>query len=62
MLEKRIEAAERGDVTYQGTPCRSCGNADRYVSSNACVHCQREHTRTHRQKARKAINKARAGQ
>ena len=61
MLDKRIEAAERGETIYAGTTCRSCGKAERYVSSNACVECQRTHRRTHRAKAREAINKAKAG-
>ena len=60
MLSKRIEAAERGDTIYNGTPCRTCGGLGRYVSNNACVDCQREHTRKHKAKAREAIRRARA--
>ena len=59
MLDKRIEAARNGETIYQGAPCQSCGQPERYVSNNACVSCQREHTRKNRRKTREAIKQAR---
>lgn len=35
----RQEAIEAGNKTYQGKPCKNCGNTEKYVSSYGCVIC-----------------------
>ena len=59
MDPRRIEAAQRGDVLYEGKPCRSCGDAVRYVNSGACVACKRAFAREHYQAWRDFIRSCR---
>lgn len=59
MLDKRLEAAKRGDTIYAGKACRTCGNEARYVSTNACVHCQKQQSSQYKKAARQAIREAR---
>lgn len=45
--EKKRQGRPRVGQTLEGKPCRNCGGTERYVSSNNCVRCQREHGRRH---------------
>lgn len=35
---------------WNGKPCRVCGNRQRYVSDNACVHCKQQRNKKDWQK------------
>jgi len=39
----RLEARDKGEMHYNGTPCNKCGATLRYVNSCACVACGRAH-------------------
>jgi hypothetical protein len=38
----RLIAMEKGELCYQGAPCRNCGQTNRYVSNKACFKCSAE--------------------
>ena len=46
-LEKgRVKAAKKGETTYQSKkPCKVHGICKRYVSTSACIECQKEASR-----------------
>lgn len=37
--ELRVAALKNGDVSFETTPCKKCGDRKRYVCSGACVNC-----------------------
>jgi len=53
-MQSRDEAARAGRVTYHGKPCNHGHGTERYVLSNACVHCDRSNAKRQyeRRKAR----------
>ena len=53
-MQSRIKAAKAKQVTYQGAPCRHGHGGERYVLSNACVHCDRQNAKR-QYKRRKAL-------
>lgn len=42
---KRAEAIEQGLPRYNGKPCSSCGNTEKFVSSYGCTSCTKKRTR-----------------
>ena len=54
-----MEAAERGAVHYEHTPCLKCGDSLRYVLSNQCVSCTKDRARRHQNAIRMVAKKAR---
>ena len=44
-MKDRIEAARNNQKYFEGKPCRTCGSALRYVSTNGCVSCNKKHAR-----------------
>jgi hypothetical protein len=44
MQNERRTARDRGDITYNGRPCR-LGHTLRYTSSGACIACHRKKAR-----------------
>jgi hypothetical protein len=59
MASKRMEAAERGDIKFQSSPCRVCGSLDRYVMSGACVECAKSRNRDYSTRIKQAIAEGR---
>lgn len=41
-MHPRQQAAEFGETTYHGKPCRTCGNTKRHTINASCVHCSNE--------------------
>ena len=39
LVEKRHNARERNELTYEGRPCKNCGTTTKYTSSGKCVKC-----------------------
>ena len=31
--------------TFDGSPCRICGNTTRYINKNICISCKKEHNK-----------------
>ena len=42
--------------TYEGTPCRKCGNTTRYKKSRTCVACAKKHSQRSSEKIRLRIS------
>jgi len=61
MDKDRIDAINKGNTRYQGRPCPKCGETTRYVLNDNCVSCAAKHVKTHREKIRKMIAKAKKG-
>lgn len=59
--ETRAEAAANGHVRYIGSPCRKCGEVERYTSYGGCVACNRENAAKLHQRIRKALREAKGG-
>lgn len=49
-MSEREQAARRGEVTYQGRPCRRGHAGVRYVRNGDCIDCAR--LTAHRQRER----------
>ena len=62
MASKRMEAAERGEVKFQSSPCRVCGSLDRYVMSGACVECAKSRNRDYAARLKQVIEEGRKEQ
>jgi hypothetical protein len=60
MEKPRIAAATKGEVHYEGSPCRNCGSTLRYVSTGQCVACVKTKTESRREEIRELIRAARA--
>jgi len=61
MEDTRLEAAKQGKTRYHGTPCRVCGNTERFVTNGNCVECSKMYVRRYRAKYKALIEQAREG-
>lgn len=59
---KKLEAQEKGLKNYTGSPCKTCGNTNRAVTSGGCVFCNRERGRNYTNKNRQTIANAGANE
>jgi len=41
-MSERMGAAMRGEIHYEGGPCRKCGQTLRYTANATCVACAKE--------------------
>lgn len=44
-MHPRQKAAEHGETTYDGKPCKNCGNTLRYTLNASCCHCANEQSK-----------------
>lgn len=56
--ETRMKAAKAGRKTYLGTPCRVCGERERYTSSGNCKACVNRRSATRHAEIRELLRKA----
>lgn len=59
MQQNRMEAIQKGEKKYKGRECPKCGSDIRYTLNDNCVSCAAKHVKTHRNKVRELIAKAR---
>lgn len=55
MISSRMKAAEQGESTYDGAPCKTCGNTRRYTINASCVECSNERSKINVRKQRAKI-------
>lgn len=61
MKSPRLQAAEKGQTHYEGTPCRTCGTSLKYTTTGNCVACSKAKTSETRAKVRELMEQAKAG-
>lgn len=40
-----MKAAELGESSYDGAPCKTCGSTKRHTINASCIQCSNERTR-----------------
>ena len=55
MLTTRMKAAKLGESTYEGAPCKTCGNTKRYTINASCTECANERSKINVKKQRERI-------
>lgn len=55
MLTARMKAAQQGESSYEGAPCKTCGNTKRYTINASCVECANERSKINVKKQRERI-------
>lgn len=65
MTTPRMKAAAKGESTYEGQPCKTCGSTLRYTINASCISCINEkskvHSKEHRAKIKALLEQAKAG-
>lgn len=41
--QPQAEARAKGELHFEGTPCKACGQKIRYTSNAKCISCSRKH-------------------
>lgn len=57
----RQQAAQRGEVVYEGSACSRCGSTTRYVLCRNCVACVKSRSRKAYEQVRDVVRKSREG-
>jgi hypothetical protein len=52
MLSPKMLAAQQGRTTYDGPPCKRCGNTLRHVLNSCCVPCANEKSKQYQKRRR----------
>lgn len=61
----RLAAAREGETTYEGVPCKVCGNTRKYTINASCCECSNARARLamrkNREKIKALLNLAKEG-
>ncbi len=58
LFQIRDREAKKGEVHYQGRPCRKCGETLRYICSSNCVACAVSRSQRRHETIRKLMKRA----
>lgn len=58
-MSVREDAARNGNITYQGRPCKNCGQTEKYVLSASCVSCTKKNATTYNKKTNERLKELR---
>jgi hypothetical protein len=60
MNHARKRAAQAGQTRYQGGPCKTCKNTERFTANGNCSTCQFEHNAFYQRKIQELLKAAKA--